>query len=111
MSKLGWVATGVLLTILIVANPLRLQLVDNWVHGLHDHPPADRRQGGRIPAWAKPGQKKVLFYRNPMNPKVTSPVPMKDAMGMDYVPVYQGEAEAASAQGAAVESNHPSSRT
>jgi Cu(I)/Ag(I) efflux system membrane fusion protein len=29
-----------------------------------------------------------LFYRNPMNPSVTSPVPTKDAMGMDYVPVY-----------------------
>ncbi len=29
-----------------------------------------------------------LFYRNPMNPMVTSPVPAKDAMGMDYLPVY-----------------------
>tara|TARA_R110002073_G_scaffold188849_1_gene347795 strand:+ start:99 stop:1517 length:1419 start_codon:yes stop_codon:yes gene_type:complete len=29
-----------------------------------------------------------LFYRNPMNPEVTSPVPAKDSMGMDYVPVY-----------------------
>lgn len=29
-----------------------------------------------------------LFYRNPMNPAVTSPVPAKDAMGMDYTPVY-----------------------
>ena len=28
------------------------------------------------------------FYRNPMNPSVTSPVPAKDAMGMDYIPVY-----------------------
>ncbi|MGR9053588.1 MAG: efflux RND transporter periplasmic adaptor subunit [Gammaproteobacteria bacterium] len=32
--------------------------------------------------------RKPLFYRNPMNPSVTSPVPAKDAMGMDYVPVY-----------------------
>jgi len=31
---------------------------------------------------------KVLFYRNPMNPAVTSPIPAKDEMGMDYVPVY-----------------------
>ncbi|RLA38921.1 MAG: efflux transporter periplasmic adaptor subunit, partial [Gammaproteobacteria bacterium] len=29
-----------------------------------------------------------LFYRNPMNPDVTSPVPAKDSMGMDYIPVY-----------------------
>ena len=32
--------------------------------------------------------KKILFYRNPMNPEITSPVPAKDSMGMDYVPVY-----------------------
>ena len=35
--------------------------------------------------------RKILFYRNPMNPGVTSPVPAKDNMGMDYVPVYEGE--------------------
>ncbi|MCB1948707.1 efflux RND transporter periplasmic adaptor subunit [Nitrosomonas sp.] len=29
-----------------------------------------------------------LFYRNPMNPQITSPVPAKDSMGMDYIPVY-----------------------
>ncbi len=32
--------------------------------------------------------RKVLFYRSPMNPGVTSPVPAKDNMGMDYIPVY-----------------------
>ena len=32
--------------------------------------------------------KKILFYRNAMNPAVTSPTPKKDAMGMDYVAVY-----------------------
>jgi len=31
---------------------------------------------------------KILFYRNPMNPSVTSPVPAKDSMGMDYIAVY-----------------------
>ncbi|ADJ28500.1 efflux RND transporter periplasmic adaptor subunit [Nitrosococcus watsonii] len=35
--------------------------------------------------------KKPLFYRSPMNPEITSPVPAKDAMGMDYVPVYADE--------------------
>ena len=30
----------------------------------------------------------VLFYRNPMNPAITSPVPAQDEMGMDYIPVY-----------------------
>ncbi|MBI4678920.1 MAG: efflux RND transporter periplasmic adaptor subunit [Elusimicrobia bacterium] len=32
-----------------------------------------------------------LFYRHPMHPEVTSPVPKKDEMGMDYVPVYAEE--------------------
>jgi len=36
-------------------------------------------------------ERKVLFYRNPMNPAVTSPVPTKDSMGMDYLPVYEDE--------------------
>ena len=39
----------------------------------------------------------VLFYRNPMNPTVTSPVPAKDSMGMDYVPVYANQAGAGGA--------------
>ena len=33
---------------------------------------------------------KPLYYRNPMGLPDTSPVPKKDAMGMDYVPVYAG---------------------
>ena len=41
-----------------------------------------------MPANKKEQVKQPLFYRNPMNPTVTSPVPMKDSMGMDYVPVY-----------------------
>lgn len=35
--------------------------------------------------------KKVLYYRNPMGLPDTSPVPKKDSMGMDYIPVYAGE--------------------
>ena len=38
-------------------------------------------------------ERKVLYYRNPMGLPDTSPVPKKDAMGMDYVPVYAGDAE------------------
>jgi len=36
-------------------------------------------------------QKKPLYYRNPMNAEVTSPVPAKDYMGMDYIPVYEDD--------------------
>lgn len=37
--------------------------------------------------------RKILYYRNPMGLPDTSKVPKKDSMGMDYVPVYEGEAE------------------
>ncbi len=37
------------------------------------------------------GERKVLFYRNPMNPAITSPVAAQDEMGMDYIPVYAEE--------------------
>jgi Cu(I)/Ag(I) efflux system membrane fusion protein len=42
---------------------------------------------------AKDGRK-VLYYRNPMGLPDTSPAPKKDPMGMDYVPVYEGDAPA-----------------
>ncbi|HQU80898.1 MAG TPA: efflux RND transporter periplasmic adaptor subunit [Azonexus sp.] len=52
-----------------------------------------------VPAVAVDGQKtakKLLYYRNPMGLPDTSPVPKKDPMGMDYLPVYEGEDEAES---------------
>lgn len=33
----------------------------------------------------------ILYYRNPMGYPDTSPVPKKDSMGMDYLPVYESE--------------------
>ncbi len=35
--------------------------------------------------------RKIKYYRNPMGLPDTSPVPKKDNMGMDYVPVYEGD--------------------
>ena len=43
------------------------------------------------PTSPKGGSRKVLYYRNPMGLPDTSPVPKKDWMGMDYIPVYDGE--------------------
>jgi Cu(I)/Ag(I) efflux system membrane fusion protein len=43
------------------------------------------------PQPAATGERKILYYRNPMGLPDTSPVPKKDAMGMSYVPVYEGE--------------------
>jgi membrane fusion protein, copper/silver efflux system len=47
--------------------------------------------GGKKPAAATGGPRKILYYRNPMGLPDTSPVPKKDWMGMDYIPVYEGE--------------------
>ena len=37
------------------------------------------------------GDRKILYYRNPMGLPDTSPVPKKDSMGMDYIAVYDGD--------------------
>jgi Cu(I)/Ag(I) efflux system membrane fusion protein len=46
---------------------------------------------GGAPASREPETKRILYYRNPMGLADVSPVPKKDAMGMDYRPVYEGE--------------------
>jgi len=64
------------------------------------------REEGSGAAVAKPsGEREILFYRNPMDPTITSPAPRKDDMGMDYVPVYADEAESAATDGAVVTIN------
>jgi len=52
---------------------------------------ATAMNGAKAPVETATNGRKVLFYRNPMNPEITSPVPAKDQMGMDYVPVYAEE--------------------
>jgi membrane fusion protein, copper/silver efflux system len=34
---------------------------------------------------------RIKYYRNPMGLPDTSPTPKRDSMGMDYIPVYEGE--------------------
>ena len=53
--------------------------------------------GASTPAPATPNpvpkeRGKPIYYRNPMGLPDTSPVPRKDSMGMDYVPVYADDA-------------------
>ncbi len=57
------------------------------------------RQSAPLPVATEasaPAERTILYYRNPMGLPDTSPVPKKDSMGMDYVPVYAGEAPATS---------------
>lgn len=49
-----------------------------------------------------PDSRKILYYRNPMDPAQTSPAPKKAPDGMDYVPVYadeSGDGQAATSKG------------
>lgn len=43
------------------------------------------------PAEGGKKERKLLYYRNPMGLPDTSPTPKKDPMGMDYIPVHEGE--------------------
>lgn len=47
-------------------------------------------QGAAQHSPAQP-ERRILYYRNPMGLPDISPVPKKDPMGMDYIPVYEGE--------------------
>jgi membrane fusion protein, copper/silver efflux system len=53
-------------------------------------PKADGIAPGSAPA-ATAAKPRILHYRNPMGLADTSPVPKKDSMGMDYIPVYDGD--------------------
>ncbi|EFI52906.1 efflux transporter, RND family, MFP subunit [Afipia sp. 1NLS2] len=52
--------------------------------------PVHEEMGTKV-ADTKGIERKIKYYRNPMGLPDTSPVPKKDSMGMDYIPVYEGE--------------------
>ena len=54
-----------------------------WL-GQYASPPA----AAASPTLAASAPRQPLYYRNPMGLPDTSPVPKKDSMGMDYLPVY-----------------------
>jgi RND family efflux transporter MFP subunit len=62
-----------------------------------DEKPAGKKESGA--ALKSEKERKIIFYRNPMNPAVSSPVAAKDEMGMDYIPVYEDEAQGGSGTG------------
>jgi Cu(I)/Ag(I) efflux system membrane fusion protein len=56
---------------------------------------ADHAHETATPVAAPAKERKPLYYRNPMGLADTSPVPKKDSMGMDYIPVYAEDVESA----------------
>jgi Cu(I)/Ag(I) efflux system membrane fusion protein len=65
---------------------LKLPLPNGAAQSDAHTPPADTAANS-----APSEQRKIIHYRNPMGLPDTSPVPKKDSMGMDYIPVYEGE--------------------
>ncbi|MBR1285658.1 efflux RND transporter periplasmic adaptor subunit [Bradyrhizobium sp. AUGA SZCCT0177] len=51
----------------------------------------DHSAHGTAATSAAPAERKIKYYRNPMGLPDTSPTPKQDSMGMDYIPVYEGE--------------------
>lgn len=70
-----------------------LALASGWWLGRAGAPVAGTTPPGV--AASPEAERRVLYYRNPMGLADTSPVPKKDGMGMDYIPVYEGEAPTA----------------
>lgn len=105
----GWLRTSLVTAgsfavfFLLFFDPLDLHPVDSWLQRTVGY------RTGAMPT-AAPGEepspvgggREVLFYRHPMDPTITSSVPAKDDMGMDYVPVHADEAERAMGSGATV---------
>ena len=54
----------------------------------HDH--AQQAPAPSNPA-APETKRRILYYKNPMGEPDTSPVPKKDSMGMDYIPVFTSD--------------------
>ncbi len=75
------IATGTIATILVATS-----LAVGYRLGTHRAEPQKP-----APAAPAPAERKIVYYRNPMGLPDTSPVPKKDSMGMDYIPVYEGE--------------------
>lgn len=103
LRGVAWVVGSFAFFFLLFFDPLGLHPVDSWLQrtvGYHAGPMTAAAGDGEADAVA--GEREVLFYRNPMDPTITSPVPAKDEMGMDYVPVYADEAERALGAGATV---------
>ena len=79
MTRTHWMAAGAAVLI---------ALLGGWFIGRS----TGSADSAVVPAGSteQPQPRKILYYRNPMGLPDTSPVPKKDSMGMDYVPVYEG---------------------
>jgi RND family efflux transporter MFP subunit len=102
LVALGGALAGALLVALVLLDPFGLGIGSGAPRAAESGPMDHGAHGGAAESPPAAGDREVLFYRNPMNPAVTSPVPAKDEMGMDYAPVYADQVDEAQGQGTTV---------
>lgn len=85
-------------TVLTVAAVAGALAAGYWWGTQHTRPVETATGSAALAVAPKSEGRKVLYYRNPMGLPDTSPVPKKDPMGMDYIPVYEGEEQSSGNQ-------------
>lgn len=88
----GCFAVGIALAVLLMANPFHW----GWLRQPQSEPDEamqhDAQSHGRGEAAPEPGgERKIKYWRAPMDPTFISDKPGKSPMGMDLIPVYEGE--------------------
>lgn len=81
MKRIQIIGTALLAVLLVAAGYW-------WGHAADDS--SDHTAAADGSATGAGQTRRILYYRNPMGHNDTSPVPKKDPMGMDYIPVYDG---------------------
>ncbi|WP_167632253.1 efflux RND transporter periplasmic adaptor subunit [Mariprofundus ferrooxydans] len=77
VNNIGW------MIVILIAGVAAGYYISAAQHGIGQHAAAAKTAESGPCA----GGAQAVMWRNPMNPSVISPVPAKDGMGMDYIPV------------------------
>jgi Cu(I)/Ag(I) efflux system membrane fusion protein len=83
-------------TVLLIIGAFLLGAAASWLfRDYRELGHADHQQS-LSPAAA---EREILYYRHPHSPRITSNTPMKDEMGMDYIPIYADEGDSGGGSG------------
>ncbi|MGQ0741076.1 MAG: efflux RND transporter periplasmic adaptor subunit [Alphaproteobacteria bacterium] len=86
-----WIYAAIAVVLSIAFGFVMDQSLGLWAEGDSSEIASEQNSGIARKSTAQ-NESRILYYRDPMGRGETSPVPKKDAMGMDYVPVYADEA-------------------
>ncbi len=86
LQPLIWVAASFAAFFILFFDPLDVHPIDGWLQHSVGYQKGAMADAGSDSSAGEGGE--LLFYRHPMDPTISSPVPAKDDMGMDYLPIY-----------------------